>query len=495
MTMESGGGGVNLKGAVARTLKWNVIDKVASQLLYAVTGVVLANILSDEEFGLVGAILVFQAFAQLFVDSGFASALLQRKSPTRLDYSTVLWFNLSVAAGLYVILFFAAPLIASIFQNDVRIIPMSRVMFTAFIVNAAAIVQTNLLMKRMDVRMLAVSNSAGLLAGSVAGISLAVGGFGAWAIVWQTVTLAVVRTVLLWVTSTWRPLWQFSWRVLRSFFAVGSGVLATSLLNTIFQNVYSLLIGNRASLASLGYFSQADKWSKMGVMSLSQVLTSSFLPLLAEVQDDPERYRRICGKTHRFTAYLALPAMGLLTVMAAPIFHTLFGSKWDISLPLFQILCLRGIFTVLSLLYSNYILSLGRSRLLVVSEAVRDIAAILAIVLTFGALSRGTEGLTTFLWGQFAASVITWGVTLWLAVRVTGRRLRAFVADIAPYAALTLVAIVPCIWVGGMELHPLASCIGMAAAFAAVYMGGNLLLGSNVQREVLGYVTRRKVSR
>ena len=228
MTMESGGGGVNLKGAVARTLKWNVIDKVASQLLYAVTGVVLANILSDEEFGLVGAILVFQAFAQLFVDSGFASALLQRKSPTRLDYSTVLWFNLSVAAGLYVILFFAAPLIASIFQNDVRIIPMSRVMFTAFIVNAAAIVQTNLLMKRMDVRMLAVSNSAGLLAGSVAGISLAVGGFGAWAIVWQTVTLAVVRTVLLWVTSTWRPLWQFSWRVLRSFFAVGSGVLARS---------------------------------------------------------------------------------------------------------------------------------------------------------------------------------------------------------------------------------------------------------------------------
>lgn len=493
MTMEAGGGDGNLKGAVARTLKWNVIDKVASQLLYAVTGVVLANILTDEEFGLVGAILVFQAFAQLFVDSGFASALLQRKNPTHLDYSTVLWFNMAMAAGIYVVLFFAAPLIASIFQNDLRIIPMSRVMFTAFIVNAAAIVQTNLLMKRMDVRMVAVSNSAGLFAGSVIGITLAVCGFGAWAIVWQTVTLSVVRTVILWATSSWRPLWRFSWGVLRSFFAVGSGVMTTSLLNTIFQNIYSLLIGNRASLAALGYFSQADKWSKMGVMSLSQVLTSSFLPLLAEVQDDPGRYRRICGKTHRFTAYLAFPAMGLLTVMAAPIFHTLFGDKWDISIPLFQILCLRGIFTVLSLLYSNYILSLGRSRLLVVSEAVRDVAAILAIVLTFGALSRGTEGLTLFLWGQFAASVITWGVTLWFAVRVTGRRLGAFIADLAPYIALTLVAVVPCVWVAGMELHPLATCVGMALAFGAVYLGGNMLLGSTVQRDVLGYLLHRKV--
>lgn len=231
----------------------------------------------------------------------------------------------------------------------------------------------------------------------------------------------------------------------------------------------------------------------MGVMSLSQVLTSSFLPLLAEVQDDPGRYRRICGKTHRFTAYLAFPAMGLLTVMAAPIFHTLFGDKWDISIPLFQILCLRGIFTVLSLLYSNYILSLGRSRLLVVSEAVRDVAAILAIVLTFGALSRGTEGLTLFLWGQFAASVITWGVTLWFAVRVTGRGLGAFIADLAPYIALTLVAVVPCVWVAGMELHPLATCVGMALAFGAVYLGGNMLLGSTVRRDVLGYLLHRKV--
>lgn len=130
----------NLKVAVARTLKWNVIDRVSSQILYAVTGIVLANMLTQEDFGLVTAILVFQAFASLFVDSGFSSALIQRKEPTRLDYSTVLWFNLGVATLLYVVLFFCAPLIAGVFGGDERLIPLSRVMFLTFILNASAIV-------------------------------------------------------------------------------------------------------------------------------------------------------------------------------------------------------------------------------------------------------------------------------------------------------------------------------------------------------------------
>ena len=160
----------NLKVAVAHTIKWNVIDRVSSQVLYAITGIVLARMLSQEDFGLVTAILVFQAFASLFIDSGFSSALIQRKEPTRLDYSTVLWFNLGMAVVLYIILFFASPLIAQLFGGDERLIPLARVMFLSFILNASAIVQTNILMKRMEVRMVAVSNSIGLIAGSVVGI-------------------------------------------------------------------------------------------------------------------------------------------------------------------------------------------------------------------------------------------------------------------------------------------------------------------------------------
>lgn len=167
----------NMKMRVARTLKWNLVDKVATQILYAVTGIILARVLSEADFGLIGAILVFQAFASMFVDSGFSYALIQRKNPTDRDYSTVLWFNVGIASLLYVVLFFSAPLIADCFQGDARLIPLSRVMFLTFILNALAIVQTNRLMKRMDVRMIAVSNSLGLIGGGAVGIVMALTGF------------------------------------------------------------------------------------------------------------------------------------------------------------------------------------------------------------------------------------------------------------------------------------------------------------------------------
>ena len=485
-------GASELKTAVARTLKWNAIDRVCSQVLYAVTGIVLANILTREEYGLVGAVMVFQAFAQLFIDSGFASALLQRKSPTRLDYSTVLWFNLGMAAVLYMLLFAASPWIAEIFQGDPRIVPLGRVLFISFIINAAGIVQTNILMKSMDVRMVAVGNAAGLFAGSVVGIALAVLGFGAWAIVWQTLTLAIVRTSVLWFTSSWRPLWRFSWSVLRGFFGVSSGVMATSLLTTLFQNIYSLLIGNRSGLVPLGYFTQADKWSKMGIMSISQTLTSSFLPLLSEVQDQPERYRAICGKTHRFTAYLLIPVMILLVIDAAPIFHTLFGDKWDGAIPLFRILCVRGIFVVLGLQYSNYILSLGHSRMLVTSEIVRDGAALIMMIPTFRYLSAGVEGLYTFFLWQTVASAVAWAVLLRFVVRVTGRGFLAWLGDLVPYIAVTTVAAIPCFWIPGSGFGAFAQCVLTGGTFCGVYILINMITGSKQQKDVMGYILKKK---
>lgn len=168
----------DLKLRTARTIKWNVVDKVSSQLLYAVTGIVLARVLSQEDFGLVGAIMVFQAFAQMFIDSGFSSALVQRKHPAEEDYSTVMWFNIGMAATVYLILWVAAPWIADIFQGDRRLIPLSRVMFVTFVLHSTSIVQVSRLMKRMDVRMIAVANVIALIASAFVGISLALGRLG-----------------------------------------------------------------------------------------------------------------------------------------------------------------------------------------------------------------------------------------------------------------------------------------------------------------------------
>lgn len=199
----------DLKQLTAKSLKWNVIDRVSTQLLYAATGIILARVLSQEDFGLVGAIMIFQAFAQMIVDSGFSTALIQRKSPTHTDYSTVFWFNIGIAVFLYLILFFCAPLIADIFQHDSRLIPLSRVMFLAIIVNSTFIIQANILMKKMNVRPLAAANALGLTAGAVAGIYGAFMGYGAWAIVWQTLANGLVKSLILWTVNRWLPAAMF----------------------------------------------------------------------------------------------------------------------------------------------------------------------------------------------------------------------------------------------------------------------------------------------
>lgn len=401
----------SLKEKTKGAIKWNLVDKIAAQILYAVTGIILARLISKEDFGLVGAVLVFQAFASMFVDSGFASALIQRKAPSERDYSTVFWFNMLMALALFIILWFCAPMIARWNQGDMRLIPLARVMFLTFIFNAAGIVQTNRMIKQMNVRPVALANLLGQILGAAIGLYLALTRADAWALVWQQVSMAAARALFLWLFIRWRPMLYFSLQILRSFFAIGSGVMLQSFLNTVFQNVYAFFIGHRIGMVPLGVYSQADKWSKMATATVSQVLTSSFVPALAEVQDSPERLRAMTRKIHRSVIAVTVPAFIAAILLAAPAFHLLFGSKWDAAIPLFQILMARGIFVVLNGLYSNFLLAIGRPRLLVVTELIRDSVALIALIITLPFLAR-PNGLALLIWGQFAATILTWAATL-----------------------------------------------------------------------------------
>ena len=455
--------------------------------------------LSQEDFGLVGVVLIFQAFASLLIDSGFSYALIQRKQPSRLDYSTVFWFNLGVSILLYSIISLCAPSIARCFQNDMRLVPLLRVMCLSIIVNASFIVQINRLMKAMDVRMVAVSNSIGLILGGVTGIVLAITGFGAWAIVWQTIISGATRSLILWTTSKWRPLLRFSWTRLRSYFGIGSRMMLTSFLNTLFLNIYSFVIGNRNGLTSLGYYTQSDKWSKMGITSITQVLTSSFLPALSAVQDDATRFAAMVSKMNRFTSYILFPAILGLMLMAAPIFHTLFGTKWDPSIILFQLLLFRGIFTVLTSLYNNYILSLGHGGTIVRLEIIRDGAALLALVLTLPYMSLSSpdnlvHGLEIMLWGQVAASALAYIVSLGYTARYTRVPASRFLLDMLPYLAQTAL-IIPFMSLAASSVDaPWLKLILEALTGLVLYVGGNYFFKSKIQRGVFDYIRGRELS-
>lgn len=477
----------DLKLKTARTLKWNTFDRLSSQVLYAVTGIVLANLLTQEQFGLVGAILVFQAFATLFVDSGFSNALIQRKNPTDTDYSTVFYFNLGMSVAIYAILWFCSPLIDDIFHAGGRLVPLARVMFLTFILNATAIVQTNRLMKQMNVRMIAISNAVGLILSGAVGIWMAIDGWGAWAIVWQSVVLSAVKSGVLWLTSSWRPRLVFSTKSLRSIFSVGIGIMSSSFLNILFQNIYSFIIGAYYNLARLGCYTQADKWSKMGVTSLSQVVTASFLPILSGCQDDKARFHYMMGKTDRFTAYVTFPCLILLIVISEAVFHTLFGTKWDEAILLFQLLAARGIFIVLTSLYNNHILAIGAPRQLVYSEIVKDVLAIVAIIVT---VPLGVEWLVG---GQVIAAVLYFGYSIYLTARTTGYKAQTMLVELLPYTALSLVSAVPAAALQHYCIigNPIALLAAQCVAFALPYLALNAVLHSHIQSEVMTYAFGR----
>ncbi len=443
--MNSDDSASSLKLTTARTLKWNTIDRFGSQALYTLTGIVLANLLSIEDFGIVNALLVFQAFAILFVDSGFGAALLQRKEPTQADYSTVFWFNLFVSLAVYTILFFSAPFIADMFEHTEEMIPLSRVMFLTFIINGLAIVQTNRLMKQMNVRMIAISNLAGLILSGITGIVLAVKGYGAWALVWQSIVLASIKTIILWATGGWHPSGIFSIESMRHIWRVGLSVFSSSALNTLCQNLYTFIIGAFYSLRSLGIYGQADKWSKMGSASISQILTASFVPLLSKVQNDGATFRRYVSKINRFTAFILFPVMLGLAAVGAPLFHTFFGTKWDAAIPLFQILMIRGIFIVLISLYSNFLLSLGYAKKLFFVEFVKDLLIIIAILSTVW-----FDSLSIIVWGQFISALITYIVVLWIVTKSTGISLRTMLADLFPSCGISVLAVIGAIILGGI---------------------------------------------
>lgn len=456
----------SLKLKTARTLKWNTIDRLSSQVIYALVGIVLANEVSPEDFGLVGILLVFQAFATILTDGGFGMALLQKSKVTQADYSTVFWFNLLFSMAIYCGLWFSAPLIAETFHNETRLINLSRALFISFVLNGLSIVQNTRLVKNMDIKMGTIANVSGLIIGGIAGIALALCGYGAWALVWQGVSSAAIKTSILWLSSRWRPSLEFSLSSLKRILPVGSSVLLNQVLNTVCLKIYVYITGIFFSMRATGVYTQADKWSTMGSAAMSQILTSTFVPLLSRFNNDPDTHRRYMQRINRFTGLLTFPTLIGFAVIGEPLFHTLFRQKWDAAIVLFQILSVRGIFVVLTQLYYNYAVSLARSRAMIAIEITKDALLIIAIPATvfFGSLE-------ILVWGQMAASFLTFIVSLIISSRATGYHIRLMARDLTPFLLFSLVAAGGAYTAGAAISLPPAKLIVELLAGAIIYAG------------------------
>ncbi len=475
----------SLKAKTVSALVWSTIDKVFMQVSYAVTGVILANILPPEDFGLLGIILVFVAFANIFSDSGFTLALVQKKVTTSKDYSTVFFFNLGICLTLYLLLFLAAPWIAAYYEEP-RLTLLTRVVCLQIVFISLGLVQTGILMKTMNIRKLTLANLIALTLSALFAILLAMNGYGIWALVVQVLSISFFKTLVLWTGSSWRPEATFSKESIRSTFAVGSHLMMTSLVSTFFQNIYTLLISTWYSIRDLGFYTQADRWSRMGITALSQTIGNAIFPALSSIQDDNERMYRVFGKMSRMTAYLTFPVFVGLILVTEPLFHTLFGHKWDLSVPMFQLFLLKGIFFVLTSLLNNYLMAIGKTKTIFRIEVVKNLLTLVAIFVTL------PLGILAMIVGQVTVGIAQYLITSYKVGKETGYGMWTQTRDLVPYLCLTGVMATG-VWLAGQlitnDILRLSAEISVGVILYALL---NCLLHSHIQAELLAIILRKK---
>ena len=353
---------MSLKQKTITGLLWSFIDTFAGQGISFIVGIILARILSPREFGLIGMITIFIAVSQSFIDSGFSSALIRKKDCSQTDYSTIFYFNLMVGIIFYVILFISAGAISSFFKEP-QLYMILKVLGLGLILNAFGIIQRTILTKEINFKLQTkISLVASIGSGAVA-ISMALSNYGVWSLVVLTLGKVGLNSLFLWIWAKWKPLFVFSKKSFIELFSFGSKLLLSGLIDTIYRNVYYLIIGKFFSAAELGYYTRADQFQTLPSSNLNGVISRVSYPILSSIQDEPERLKSNYKKLIRSTMFLTFFLMLGLAAVAKPMVLTLIGEKWLPSVIYLQMLCFVGMQYPLHSLNLNILQVKGRSDL------------------------------------------------------------------------------------------------------------------------------------
>lgn len=371
---------MSLKQQTITGISWSILDNAYTQIVTFVVGIILARLLEPKEFGLIGMIMIFIAVAQSFVDSGFSQALIRKNDCTEKDYSTVFYFNILISVFFYIILFFSAGLISSFF-NQVELTNIIKVMGLSIILNGFGIVQGAQLTKEIDIKtQTKISAIANTISG-VLSIYLAYIGFGVWSLVWRAISNNLFRIILLWMWHKWRPQLMFSVQSLKELFGFGSKLLASGLLNTIFENLYYLVIGKYFSAQQLGYYTRALTFANLPSSNISGVIQRVSYPVLAKIQDDPNAVKSGFKKLIKDTMFITFILMLIMAAVAKPLILTLIGPKWIQSVIYLQLLSFALMLYPLHSLNLNVLNVKGRSDLFLRLEIIKKILVVPVIII------------------------------------------------------------------------------------------------------------------
>ncbi len=375
----------SLRGKVLSGLFWKVLENGGVQIVQFVISLILARMLGPERYGTIALLLVFIAIANVFIQSGFQTALIQKRQVDDLDYSSVFYLGLGVALLLYAVIFAGAPAVAA-FYHDSELKSMLRVLALMIFFGAVVSVQTAMVSRKMEFRKMC---AASLLATCLSGIAGVIGAYrslGTWALVVQQLGTQFLLMVFLWVLVGWKPMRAFSFSRVKALFSYGWKLLCSSLLDTVYNNLYTMVIGRIYQKDVVGYYNRGNQFPQLIVNNLAASIQAVMLPAFSASQEDKERMKAMVRRSIVTSAFVIFPMMAGLIAVAKPLISIILTEKWLPCVPFLQIMCVAYAMWPIHIANLQAINALGRSDIFLKLEIIKKALglAVLAVSIPFG---------------------------------------------------------------------------------------------------------------
>ena len=383
-----------MKEKVFSSFIWRFAEKFGAQIVSFVVSVILARLIEPSEYGTIALVLVFTNILQVFIDGGLGNALIQKKDADEVDFSTVFFYNLVMCFGLYVLMFFGAPLIAQFYNND-SLVSVIRVLSLALVISGFKNIQKAYITKKMQFKTLFFATLGGTIGSAVLGIIMAYCGYGIWALVAQILFNDAVDAIIIWFTVDWRPKLLFSFERMKGLFSYGGKLLLSSLVDTLYNNLTQLLVGTLYTSADLAYYNKGKQFPQLIISNINSSIDTVLLPAMSVVQDEKKRVKAMTQRAISVNSYIIWPMMVGLAVVAKPLVSIILTDKWLACVPYMRVFCLTLVFYPIHTANLNAMKALGRSDLFLGLSIIKKIIGvlILAVAVQFGVFAMALAGL------------------------------------------------------------------------------------------------------
>ncbi len=474
-----------LKEKTAKGLFWGGLSNGMTQVLNLAIGILLARMLSPEEWAPISMIAIFSAIAGNLQSSGFSTAIVNLKHPTANDYNAVFWFNVLASFVIYWVLFFCAPLIALFFEQHC-LVDLSRLIFLAFFISSFGISTQAYLTKNMMNREIAIVNLSALVCSGIVAVVLAFNGYSYWSLAWQQIVNSAILVAGRFLFVKWHPTLHFDFSPIRRTFRFAMNILITMIINTVNNNILTFVFGKLFTKTPevVGNFFQAFKWNTMAYQVVGGMVEQVAQPVLVEVRN--ERELTVFRKMLRFTAFLAFPAMFGLSLVSEEFILVTIGSKWLACVPLLRVLCIGGAFMPFYSLYKNLIISQGRSDVNMWLNIVQIVLQMALILLTY---RYGIMAVVI----AYSLLNIMW-LLMWqlYAKRMIGLPFLHALKDIVPFALIS-AAVMGITWLVTSFISNIYVLLPLRIIIAVVlYAAVMKLLRVKMMEECIHFITRKR---